>query len=136
MFKFAAAIALLLPPLAMASGPSGEHLVYIVGCVNCHHQTPKEIINAPPLIIVKSYSLPEFRHLMKTGITRTDRNMLAQSSVMGIVATEQFSHFTDDEVRAIYVYLTTQWTAQQGITEEAKIPILYKGLIDKGEIRP
>jgi len=136
LFKCAAAIALLLPPLAMASGPSGEHLVYIVGCVNCHHQTPKEIINAPPLNIVKSYSLPEFRHLMKTGITRTGRNMLAQSSVMGIVASERFSHFTDDEVRAIYVYLTTQWTAKQGITEEAKIPILYKALIDKGEIRP
>ena len=136
VFKFAVAIALSMPPLAMASGPSGEHLVYTVGCVNCHHQTPKEIINAPPLVIVKSYSLTEFRHLMKTGITRTGRNMLAQSSVMGIVATEQFSHFTDDEVRAIYVYLTTQWTVQQGIKEEAKIPVLFKALIDKGEVKP
>ena len=73
---------------------------------------------------------------MKTGITRTGRDMLAQSSVMGIVAAEQFSRFTDDEVRAIYVYLTTQWTAQQGIKEETKIPVLYKALIDKGEVKP
>ena len=136
MFKVTAFIALLLPMLSLASGPSGEHLAYTVGCVNCHHQTPKEIINAPPLTIVKSYSLPEFRRLMKTGVTRTGRNMLAQSSVMGIVAVEQFAHFTDDEVQAIYLYLTTQWTAQQGVKEEAKIPVLYKALIEKGEVKP
>jgi hypothetical protein len=116
----------LLPSLALAAGPSGEHLVYTVGCVNCHHQTPKEIVNAPPLTIVRTYSLPEFRHLMKTGVTRTGRDMLAQGSLMGIVATEQFAHFTDDEVQAVYTYLTTEWTPEQAAREEAKIPTLYK----------
>jgi hypothetical protein len=129
-----AAVVMLVPLVALAGSPSGEHLAYTVGCVNCHHQTAKEIINAPPLTIVKAYSLPEFRKLMKTGVTRTGRDMLAQSSAMGIVAKEQFSHFTDEEVKAVYTFLTTEWTAARGLEEEKKIPILFKALIDKGEI--
>jgi hypothetical protein len=128
--------ALSVPVGALAASPSGEHLVYTVGCVNCHHQTAKQIINAPPLIVVRSYSLPEFRKLMKTGITRTGRDLLRESSAMGIVSKEQFSHFTDDEVTAIYTYLTKEWTAARGLEEEKKIPILFKALIDKGEVSP
>ena len=136
MLRFSALFALSLPVAAMAAAPSGEHLAYTVGCVNCHHQTPKEIVNAPPLTIVSSYSLSEFRRLMKSGVTRGGRNMLAQSSVMGIVATEQFSHFTDDEVFAIYSFLTKQWTAQRAMKEEEKNPVLYKAQAHKGETKP
>ena len=111
---------------AHAAVPLGEHLAYTVGCVNCHHQTDKHIINAPPLIIVKAYTLPEFRKLMKTGITRSGRDMASQGSVMGFVAKEQFSHFTDAEVTALYQYFTKDWTIEQGIEEEKKIPIYFK----------
>jgi hypothetical protein len=130
------ALVLSIPMAALCNGPSGEHLVYTVGCVNCHHQTPREIINAPPLVIVKTYSLPEFRRLMKSGITRTGRDMLAQSSIMGIVASEQFSHFTDDEVKAVYDFLSQQWTVERGLAEERKIPVLYGTKIKKGEAKP
>jgi mono/diheme cytochrome c family protein len=133
--KSVLALSLLAASVAQAAEPTGKHLAYTVGCVNCHHQTPKVIINAPPLTVVKSYSLPEFRHLMKAGITRGGRNMVAESSVMGIVAQEQFAHFTDAEVKAVYDYLTTQWTAEQGVLEETKIPVLYKALIDKGVLK-
>jgi|KBSMisStaDraftv2_1062788.scaffolds.fasta_scaffold36036_7 cytochrome c553 len=127
----------LIPPLASsASAPSGEHLVYTVGCVNCHHQTHKKIMNAPPLVIVKAYSLPQFRRLMKTGVTKTGRNMVAEGSVMGVVAQEQFSHFTDEEVEAIHGFLSTEWTAERGLEEEKKIPILFRKQIDKGELPP
>ena len=125
-----------LPFASLAATPSGEHLAYTVGCVNCHHQTHKTIMNAPPLVIVKAYSLPEFRRLMKTGVTKTGRNMAAEGSVMGVVAQEQFSHFTDDEVEAIYKFLATQWTAQRGLEEEKKIPKLFKPQIDKGQLPP
>lgn len=111
-------------PSAHAGKPtvmSGERLVYIVGCVNCHHQTPKEILNAPPLVVVKSYSLPEFKTLMKTGVTRTGRDMYAQGSIMGIVAREQLSLLTDDEVSSIHTFLQNDWTAERGVQEEAKI---------------
>ena len=120
-----AATLLSAPMAALCNGPLGEHLAYTVGCVNCHHQTPKEIINAPPLTIVRSYSLGEFRRLMKSGVTRGGRDMLAQSSVMGIVASEQFSHFTEDEVKALYEFLSEQWTVDRGLKEEKKIPLLY-----------
>ncbi len=100
---------------------SGERLVYLVGCVNCHHQTPKEILNAPPLAVVKAYSLPEFRTLLKTGVTRSGRDMYAEGSIMGIVAREQLSYFSDDEVAAVHTFLQTQWTAERGVQEEAKI---------------
>ena len=100
---------------------SGERLAYLVGCVNCHHQTPKEILNAPPLVIVKAYSLEEFRTLMKTGVTRDGRDMFAQGSIMGIVAREQLSYLNDEELAAVHQFLHNDWTAQRGVDEEAKI---------------
>lgn len=112
-------------PRAPASG-SGERLAYLVGCVNCHHQTPKEIVNAPPLAVVQAYSPTEFRRLMRTGVTRAGRDLLAESSLMGIVAVEQFSQFTDDEVTAVYDFLRTGWSAERAAQEEARIPLLYK----------
>jgi hypothetical protein len=112
-----------VPPVVVASPtpPSGERLAYLVGCVNCHHQTPKEILNAPPLVVVKAYSLEEFRTLLKTGVTRDGRDMYAQGSIMGIVAREQLSHFADEEVLAVYEFLKNDWTAQRGVLEEAKM---------------
>ena len=109
------------PQAAPSLPPSGERLAYVVGCVNCHHQTPKEILNAPPLIVVQSYSLPEFKKLLTTGVTRDGRDMYAQGSVMGIVAREQLSHLTDEEVVAIHQFLQNGWTAERGLQEEAKI---------------
>lgn len=123
---FAMALALALSPCVRAAPSPGEHLAYTVGCVNCHHQTDKHIINAPPLVIVRSYSLAEFRKLMKTGVTRAGRDMAAEGSVMGFVAKEQFSHLTDAEVAALYDYFTKEWTAATGIEEEKKIPIYFK----------
>ena len=101
--------------------PSGERLAYLTGCINCHHQTPKEILNAPPLVMVKAYSLPEFRTLLKTGVTRDGRDMYAQGSIMGIVAREQLSHFSDDEVAAVHEFLQKGWSADRAAYEEAKI---------------
>ncbi len=122
-----AAILVLSGPIAAHAGGSlGEHLAYTVGCINCHHQTDKHIINAPPLVIVKAYSLPEFRKLMKTGVTKAGRDMAADGSVMGFVAKEQFSHLTDAEVSALYDYFTKEWTAQKGLEEEKKIPLYFK----------
>ncbi len=127
---------LAAPVTLQAAGPSGEHLAYTVGCINCHHQTDKHIINAPPLVIVKAYSVSEFRRLMKTGITKAGRDMASQGSVMGFVAKEQFSHLTDAEVAALYDFFTRKWTAVRGIEEEKKIPIYFKQSEDKAEHQP
>ena len=124
---------LALPLTLSATSPSGEHLAYTVGCINCHHQTDKHIINAPPLVVVKAYSLSEFRRLMKTGITKAGRDMASEGSVMGFVAKEQFSHFTDAEITALYGFFAHEWTAERGIEEEKKIPIYFKQSQDKVE---
>lgn len=108
-------------PAPAPASPSGERLAYIVGCVNCHHQTPKEILNAPPLQVVQAYSLPEFRKLLATGVTRDGRDMYAQGSIMGIVAREQLSHLTEAEVTAIHGFLQKGWTTERVAFEEAKI---------------
>jgi hypothetical protein len=126
MKRFICFFALALPVTLQASGPTGEHLAYTVGCINCHHQTDKHIINAPPLVIVKAYSISEFRRLMKTGVTKAGRDMASQGSVMGFVSKEQFFHFTDAEVAALYKFFTTEWTAERGVEEEKKIPIYFK----------
>ena len=112
-----------LEPIASAAALpslSGERLVYMVGCVNCHHQTPKEILNAPPLVVVKAYSLPEFRTLLKIGLTRDGRDMYAQGSIMGIAAREQLANLTQDEVAAFHTFLQNEWAAERGVREEAK----------------
>lgn len=125
--SLAEAAASVQPP-----APSGERLVYVVGCVNCHHQTPKEIMNAPPLLVAKGYSLAEFRHLVSRGVTRGGRDMYAQGSIMGIVAREQLSHLTEQEVAAIYSYLQGGWTAERAAAEEAKIATFPRPTFVKG----
>lgn len=111
--------------MSAAASPDGERLSYVVGCINCHHQTPKEILNAPPLAIVHAYSIEEFETLLRTGVTNSGRDLLKISSLMGIVAKEQFAYLTNDEIRAIYVFLTREWNSQRAAKEEAKIPALY-----------
>jgi len=126
-------LAVAVPVSLQAASLSGEHLAYTVGCINCHHQTDKHIINAPPLVVVKTYSLSEFRTLMKTGITKAGRDMASQGSVMGFVAKEQFSHLTDAEVSALYRFFTKEWTAERGVEEEKKIPIYFKQSQDEAK---
>lgn len=111
---------------------NGERLAYVVGCINCHHQTPKEIINAPSLLIVKTYSKGEFNTLLRTGVTRTGRDLPKISSIMGIVAVEQFSHMSDAEIEAIHAFLTREWTQARASKEEAKIKSLYAGERENG----
>ena len=110
------------------AAPDGERLAFVLGCVNCHHQTPKEAINAPPLVIVQTYSIEEFKTLLKKGKTRTGRDLLDVSSLMGIVATEQFVYMTEEETQAVYDYLKNDWTVEMGLAEETKIPRLYKAV--------
>ncbi|GAB3743472.1 hypothetical protein [Lysobacter olei] len=119
--SFETAVPIETAAASVPTPPSGERLAYVVGCVNCHHQTPKEILNAPPLQVVQGYSLPEFRKLLATGVTRDGRDMYAQGSIMGIVAREQLSHLTDEEVAAVHGYLQKGWTPERAALEEAKI---------------
>jgi hypothetical protein len=111
---------------ADASETEGQRLAYVLGCVNCHHQTPRDIINAPPLVIVQSYTYEQFSRLLKSGVTSTERNLVELGSIMGIVAIEQFSHLKDEEIAIVFDYLKNSWTQDLALEEESKIPSLYK----------
>ena len=118
----------LLLSFNLMAAPAGERLAFVLGCINCHHQTPKQMINAPSLVIVQAYTLDELRSLLRTGKTRDGRDLLASSSLMGIVATEQFIYMTEEEIQAVYEYLKNDWTLEKGLAEEAKIPRLYQAI--------
>jgi hypothetical protein len=45
---------------------------------------------------------------------------------MGVVAIEQFSYLTDDEISLVYDFLSKDWTQAMALEEEPKIPSLYK----------
>lgn len=124
---------ILLSSFHTVLASEGERLAYVLGCVNCHHQTPREIIDAPPLLIVRGYTLEDFEKLLRTGLTSSGRDLLEIGSIMGIVAAEQFSYLTDAEILAIYEYLNDGWTHQRALQEEAKIPELYKMKIPASE---
>ncbi len=124
MMKSSLAALLFAPsPAAFGPAPLGAHL-NAPGCVSGHQQTPRSIIDALPLAIVTSCWLADFRPPMKPGVTRGGRDLRAQGSVMGIVATPQCARFSDQEVAVVRGLVTAAWTAARGLAEQQKMPAL------------
>ena len=80
----------------------GRYLVSI-SCTECHGQDLKGRLDAgaPALTVAKSYSLEQFARLMHDGIGLGDREF----ELMTPTSKARFSHFTPDEVAAIYAFL-------------------------------
>jgi cytochrome c553 len=71
-------------------------------CIECHGGNLQGESNfSPSLIITRAYQLSEFRTLFSTGMGKDNR----QLGLMGVTATERFSHFNQQEVAALYNYL-------------------------------
>lgn len=92
------------PRLPEGSGASVEHGRYLaqVICTECHSDTGRQVVAiAPDLRIAATYSYEDFVTLMRTGVPRDGRqldwNMIDASKY-------RFVLFTDDEIRALYVY--------------------------------
>src|SRR5690349_18172030 len=77
----------------------GQHLT-MTFCSECHGQKLEgfEPIQAPPLTVVKGYSLEQFARLMHAGVPVGDR----QLKLMGPTSQARFSNFTADEVAAVH----------------------------------
>lgn len=79
--------------------------VAMTACSECHgpdlagQSGPP--FTTPNLAIVAAYTPEEFRRLMREGVPRDGREL----DLMGIVSEKRFSHFTPDEVDALYAYL-------------------------------
>jgi len=95
-----------LPRVAIADRSDtlkhGEYLVK-TACTECHGQSLEgnAFLNAPNLGITQTYSEEDFFRLMRTGRGLGDRDL----KLMSEVATVRFSLFSDDEIRAVRMYL-------------------------------
>jgi cytochrome c553 len=83
----------------------GRHLAQIA-CTECHgsHFEGNPEIPAPALAIAKAYSLVQFRHFMRTGITMAGTK--SKSGLMTEMTQKRFRHFTDAEIDDLYAWLT------------------------------
>lgn len=70
-------------------------------CTECHGLDLRGSDPAPDLRIAAGYSLEAFRGLMRSGKALGNREL----PLMSPVARQRFSHFTDQELRELYVFL-------------------------------
>jgi mono/diheme cytochrome c family protein len=73
-------------------------------CTECHGQRLEGGDRTPALSIVTGYSPAEFARLLRTGVPKDGREL----TLMAEVAKSRFAHLTDDEVDALYSYLSQQ----------------------------
>jgi cytochrome c553 len=70
-------------------------------CTECHGAALEGYDDTPDLRIAAAYTAEQFEKLMRTGLALGDRD----TGFMSGVARGRFSHFTDEEVAALYAYL-------------------------------
>jgi len=82
------------------------HYLAITVCSECHGMDLRGSSDGstPNLTVVGSYSPEAFARLMRTGIAVGERKL----GLMSDVAEERFAHLNDDEVRALYAYLSAR----------------------------
>jgi mono/diheme cytochrome c family protein len=71
-------------------------------CTECHGSRLEGRDDRPALSIVRGYSAAEFARLMREGVPRDGR----QLTLMARTAKNRFVHLSDDEVSALYEYLS------------------------------
>jgi mono/diheme cytochrome c family protein len=85
----------------------GQHLA-MTSCPECHgpdlNGFPDD--DAPPLVVAKAYSSENFARLMKTGITANGTE--SATGLMTQMGRMRFSVMTNDEVRALKLYLDSR----------------------------
>ena len=98
-----------VPPLKRTGDDAlarGEYLA-MTTCIECHGfslraDSPFGDETAPDLIVIAGYDASSFAHLMRSGKALGEREL----PMMSGVARSRFVHFTDDEVRDLYSFLS------------------------------
>lgn len=99
----------LVPALKHTGGEAltrGEYIA-MTTCIECHGfslrgDSPFDGEAAPDLVVVAGYDATAFAHLMRSGKALGEREL----PMMSGVARSRFAHFTDDEVRDLYSFLS------------------------------
>jgi cytochrome c553 len=81
----------------------GKYLA-ITACTECHGANLEgwDLAKAPSLIVASAYSEDDFTRLMRTGVGAGGR----QLGLMGEMGRQRFSALTEEEVRALRLFLT------------------------------
>jgi len=90
---------------------AARHLARII-CAECHGGDLKGNgwdSGAPDLAVIRSYGLPEFTRLLRTGIGADGK----EHGLMSAVARARFHHFSDQEIADLHAYLTERARPQQ-----------------------
>lgn len=108
-FAYATEIARDAPWVAEAdlSGEPGQgRYLAVTVCTECHGMELRgdEYGSTPDLVVVGSYALEDFARLMREGIAIGGREL----PMMSEIARVRFSQFRDDEVRALYDFLSAR----------------------------
>ncbi len=90
---------------AWATSRQGEYLARVI-CVNCHGRnlTGDPTTPSPSIAGAAGYSPEQFVTLLRTGVPRDTATRL---TMMRDVARAELHYLTDEEIAAIYVYLTS-----------------------------
>jgi mono/diheme cytochrome c family protein len=88
-----------------SKGPDAASLgryIAMSSCTECHGERLQgDPQGAPALMIVGGYTPSEFTKLMREGVPKDGK----EREMMSPVARSRFSHFTDEEVNALYAFL-------------------------------
>jgi cytochrome c553 len=108
-FAYAEEIARDAPWLAgeeLAGESAKGHYLAMTSCPECHGMNFKGAPDgsAPDLAVVGSYSAADFARLMREGIAVGGREL----PMMSDIARVRFSQFQDDEVQALYDFLSAR----------------------------
>lgn len=89
-----------------AFGQTNSEGAYLArtACTECHGAKLEGGGGSPDLRIAAGYNLDDFKRLMRTGKALGNRELKLMSSV----ARDRFTHFTDDEIRALHSYLVAR----------------------------
>jgi mono/diheme cytochrome c family protein len=100
----------VVPAFAGAENELGRYLSQVI-CSECHgpdlRGNPDPETFRPDLIVAASYSLTNFKTLLKTGQPTGNRKL----QLMAKVSQSRFSHLTESEVNAIHAYLVARAAA-------------------------
>lgn len=93
----------IAPVFAGEENAWGRYLTQTI-CSECHGPDLSGNSKIPNLTVAASYSLTDFKTLMKTGQPTGDRKL----EMMSDVAQTRFSHLTEPEISAIHAYLVAR----------------------------
>jgi len=107
------------PSLDLGAHTARGRYLAAIACAECHQTNftprPDQFFKTPDLMLVASYEKADFVRLMRAGKAAGNREL----PVMSATARTRFASFTDEEIGAIYDYLSARGRKMAAMPEVA-----------------